>query len=125
MDKKLITIEIPINCSPNILYGFLSTASGLQEWFADKVEQHGDSFFFTWDGSTDEAFRIDSVENEMIKYKWDYMDEGEYFQFTIEQSIITNETILIITDFVDDYEEKDQRRLWESQIDDLKLRIGS
>lgn len=125
MDKKLITIEIPINCSPNILYGFLSTASGLQEWFADKVEQHGDSFFFTWDGATDEAFRIDSLENEMIKYKWDYMDEGEYFQFTIEQSAITNETILIITDFVDEYEEKDQRRLWESQVDDLKLRIGS
>lgn len=125
MKKKQFSIEIPIRCSPNILYGFLTTASGLQEWFADQVEQHGDSFFFTWEGSTDEAIRIETVENESIKYKWDYMDEGEFFELKISQSPITNETILIITDFAADYERKDQEQLWQSQIDDLKTRIGS
>lgn len=125
MKKKPFTIEIPIRCSPNILYGFISTPSGLQEWFADQVDQHGDSFFFTWEGSTDEAIRIETTENESIKYKWDYMGDGEYFEFRISQSPITNETILLITDFAADYELKDQMQLWESQIDDLKVRIGS
>lgn len=125
MKKKQFSIEIPIRCSPNILYGFLSTASGLQEWFADQVEQQRDSFFFTWEGSTDEAIRIETVENESVKYKWDYMDEGEFFELKISQSPITNETILIITDFAADYERKDQEQLWQSQIDDLKTRIGS
>jgi DNA-directed RNA polymerase specialized sigma24 family protein len=37
--KQLFTIEFPVRCSPGILFEFLSTASGLQEWFADKVDE--------------------------------------------------------------------------------------
>lgn len=125
MDKKQFQLEFPIKCSPNILFGLIATASGLQEWFADKVDRHAESFFFTWEGNTDEAIRLGQEENVFVRYKWEYMDEGEYFEFRISQSPITNETILIISDFAADYELKDQQQLWESQIEDLKTRIGS
>ena len=36
--KQLYTIEFPVRCSPAILWGFLSSPVGLQEWFADKVD---------------------------------------------------------------------------------------
>ena len=35
--KQKYTLEFEIKSSPKILYNYLSTASGLEEWFADKV----------------------------------------------------------------------------------------
>lgn len=126
MSKRgLFTLEFPIRCSPNILYEFLSSPSGLQEWFADEVNQRDNKFFFTWDGNTEEAEVISSEENTYIRFKWDYYDEEEYFEFRITQSDVTNETILQVNDFADEYDLKDQQQLWERQINDLKHRIGS
>ena len=36
--KQKFTLEYPVRCSPTILYEFLATSNGLQEWFADKVD---------------------------------------------------------------------------------------
>jgi len=123
--KSLYTLEFPVRCSPAILYEFLSTANGLQEWFADKVDQKGETFFFTWNGATDEAERVSFIENKCVRYRWDYYGEDEYFEFQISQSPVTNETILLISDFADKTEVKDQQLLWDSQVNDLKHRIGS
>jgi uncharacterized protein YndB with AHSA1/START domain len=125
MKKSLYTLEFPVRCSPAILYEFLSTANGLQEWFADKVDQKGETFLFTWNGNTDEAERLSFTENKCVRYRWEYSDDEEYFEFKISQSPVTNETILLISDFADKAEMKDQEQLWESQVSDLKHRIGS
>ncbi len=121
----MYTLEFPVRCSPTILYEFLSTPVGLQEWFADKVDQKENKFHFSWNGSTDTAEVIEVFENNYVRYRWDYYDEDEFFEFRIEQSSITNETILRITDFADKNDIKDQERLWNSQVSDLKHRIGS
>ncbi|HTO15133.1 MAG TPA: START-like domain-containing protein [Edaphocola sp.] len=123
--KSLFTLEFPVRCSPGILYEFLSTAAGLGEWFADEVDQRDDTFFFTWDGNTDEAQLLESEENVFVKYRWDYYDANEYFEFRITQSDVTNETILLVSDFADKSDVKDQQQLWGHQIEDLKHRIGS
>lgn len=123
--KTSFTLEYPVRCSPTILYEFLSSPSGLQEWFADQVDQKESTFYFTWNGATDEAELIESAENEFVRYKWEYYNPGEYFEFRITQSPVTNETILHITDFADKAEIKDQERLWDTQVNDLKHRIGS
>lgn len=123
--KTMYTLEYPVRCSPAILYEFLSTPVGLQEWFADKVDQRDSTFYFSWNGNTDTAEVVDFLENEYIRYRWDYYDDEEFFEFRIEQSSITNETILKITDFADKFDVKDQERLWNSQVSDLKHRIGS
>ncbi len=123
--KNLFTVEVPVRCSPSILFEFLSTPSGLQEWFADEVDQRDETFYFSWDGSTDEAELLESEENVFVKFRWDYYSDDEYFEFRIAQSDVTNETILQISDFADKAEIKDQQQLWNRQINDLKHRIGS
>ncbi len=123
--KVMYSVEFPVRCSPAILYEFLSTPVGLQEWFADKVDQKDATFYFTWNGATDEAEVLEQLENVFIRFKWDYQGKDEFFEFSIEQSSITNETILRITDFADKSEIKDAERLWNTQVADLKHRIGS
>ncbi len=123
--KNLFTVEVPVRCSPSILFEFLSTPSGLQEWFADEVDQRDETFYFSWDGSTDEAELLESEENVFVKFRWDYYSDDEYFELRIAQSDVTNETILQVSDFADKAEIKDQQQLWNRQINDLKHRIGS
>lgn len=126
MKKRIMySLEFPVRCSPTILYEFLSTPVGLQEWFADKVDQRDSNFFFSWNGSTDKAEVLEQFENNYVRYRWDYQDDDEFFEFRIEQSPVTNETILRITDFAEKMDLKDQERLWNTQVSDLKHRIGS
>ncbi len=123
--REQYNVEIPINCSISVLYGLLATSSGLSEWFADKVDAIDDELHFHWDDSTDIALLLKEEENESVRYRWDWMDESEFFEFNIETSAITGETILHITDFADKGDEENQASLWESQIETLKRRVGA
>lgn len=124
--KKIIyTLEYPIRSSPTILFEFLSTAVGLQEWFADKVDQRDKQFYFYWNGAVDQAEQTEKFENNYVRYRWDYYDEDEFFEFRIEQSVVTNETMLRITDFADKVDLDSSQQLWNQQVANLKHRIGA
>ncbi len=127
MSKKIkYTVEYPVRCSPAILYGFLSTSSGLQEWFADKVEDENGIFSFSWSGgAAEEAEMLENEENKMIRFHWVESPKDEFFEFNIESSEVTNQTILVIHDFADKKDVKDQSQLWETQVKELFHRLGS
>lgn len=126
MSKKVLyTLEYPVRCSPGILYEFLRTPAGIQEWFAEKVDERDGHFSFSWDGTVDNAELIDSEEDKFVRFRWDYMGKDEYFEWRIDKSEVTNQTILVISDFADKKEIKDQSQLWEYQVKDLFHRIGS
>lgn len=126
MSKKVkYTLEYPVRCSPGILYDFLSTPTGLQEWFADKVDERDGVFSFSWNGSSEEAEVMEHEENKFIRFHWLNSPNEEYFEFRIEKSEVTNLTILIVNDFADKKEIKDQSQLWETQVKDLFHRLGN
>lgn len=125
MAKQLYTLEFPVRCSPVILYEFLSTPAGLQEWFADKVDDRDNIFSFTWNGSTDKAELLEKEQDKFIKFHWLHMPKDEYFEFRIEKSEVTNQTILVIKDFAEKKEIKDQSMLWDYQVKELFHRLGN
>jgi hypothetical protein len=53
------------------------------------------------------------------------MQKDEFFEFSIERSEVTNQTILIVKDFAEKKEIKDQSQLWEYQVKELFHRLGS
>lgn len=125
MSKKIqFTVEYPVRCSPTILYEFLSTSSGLQEWFADEVDDTDGEFTFTWSGSSEKAQVLDKEENKFIRFRWEGSAENEFFEFNIVKSEVTNQTILIIHDFAEKNDIPDQSQLWESQVKELFHRLG-
>jgi uncharacterized protein YndB with AHSA1/START domain len=125
MSKQLYTLEYPVRCSPSILFEFLSTPAGLQEWFADKVDERDNVFFFSWNGSSQKAEVMESQEEKFIRFHWLDAPKEEYFEFSIEKSEITNQTILVVKDFAEKKEVKDQSMQWDYQVKDLFHRIGS
>lgn len=125
MSKQLYTLEYPVRCSPTILYEFLATPAGLQEWFADKVDERENVFSFSWNGSADKAEVLESELEKFIRFRWLHTGKDEYFEFRIEKSEVTNQTILVIKDFAEKKEIKDQSMLWDYQVKDLLHRLGN
>jgi len=125
MAKQLYTLEFPVRCSPVILYEFLASPAGLQEWFADRVDDRDNVFSFTWNGTIERAEVLEKEQDKFIRFHWLTSPKEEYFEFKIEKSEVTNQTILVIKDFAEKKEIKDQSRLWDYQVKELFHRLGS
>lgn len=125
MSKQLYTLEFPVRCSPPILYEFLSTPAGLAEWFADKVDERDGTFYFGWNGAYEKADVMESEQDKFIRFHWLSAPQEEYFEFSIDKSEITNQTILVIKDFAEKKDIKDQSMLWDYQVKELFHRLGN
>lgn len=126
MNKIKFEIEFPIHASPSMLYQCFATPSGLEEWFADKVNSRGKIMSFFWDGSEEEATIVTRRNDEKARYKWlETEDDESYFEFRIQVDEITKDVSLIITDFAEEDEVEESKMFWENQIDELKHRIGA
>jgi len=123
-DKAKIQLEYVLNCSPKVLFNWLSTASGLAEWFADDVKVKGKKFTFIWEGSEQSAEMTLHKENRLVRYTWLDEEDG-YFEFRISQDELTSDVSLIIIDFAEEDELEETKGLWDTQIADLKHILGS
>ena len=119
-------MEFVVNASPKMLYKFLSTPSGLAEWFADNVNSRGKLYSFFWDESEEVAKLVTKKMDKFIRFKWEEdEDEDSYFEFRLETDDLTNDLSLIITDFAEEDEVEEAKMLWESQVNSLLHAIGS
>jgi uncharacterized protein YndB with AHSA1/START domain len=125
-DKTKLELEFPIHASPQLLYQYISTPSGLSEWFADNVNLRGEIFTFIWDGSQEKAKLLNKKSGERVKFKWQNGDDdASYFEIRIQVDEITKDVSLMVTDFAEEDEAEETRMLWENQISDLKQVLGS
>ena len=125
-EKQKFQLEFVVRASPKLLYNFLSTPSGLSEWFADDVNFRGDKYTFFWEGSEEEAEIISKKTNQHIRFKWVESEGDEsYFEFKIEIDDLTEDVALIITDFSEEGEMDEAKLLWGSQIQSLLAHMGA
>jgi uncharacterized protein YndB with AHSA1/START domain len=125
-DKIKFDLEFPIQASPQLLYQYISTASGLSEWFADNVNSRGELFTFIWDDTEEQAKLITKKNGERVKFKWlESEDDSSYFEIRIQVDGITKDVSLMVTDFAEDDEVEETKMLWSNQISDLKQILGS
>lgn len=124
--KQKYEIEFTIHASPSLLYQYMSTASGLSEWFADNVNSRGEIFTFIWDDNEEKAKLISKKNGERVKFKW-LADENEpyFFEMKILEDEITKDVSVMITDFSEEDELEENKMLWENMIQELKHTIGA
>lgn len=126
MEKVKYQIEFPIQSSPSLLFQYISTPSGMGEWYADNVNSRGELFTFIWSGSEEKAKLLSSRTDERVKFRW-LEDENKpyFFELRIQVDGVTNDVSLIVTDFAEEDEVDSGKLLWESMIDNLKQTLGS
>ncbi|MFM1878917.1 MAG: hypothetical protein RLZZ241_1783 [Bacteroidota bacterium] len=123
--KKKFELEFVIQSSPQLLYQYLSTPSGLSEWFADNVNSRGERFTFIWDGTEEVARLQKRKSDEFVRFKWEHNADDSYFEMRILVDEITSDVSLFITDFAEEDEIEETKMLWTNQISDLKQVLGS
>ncbi|KAA3624300.1 MAG: SRPBCC domain-containing protein [Flavobacterium sp.] len=126
-DKVKYEMEFPIQVSPSLLYQYISTPSGMSEWYADNVNSRGEYFTFIWEGSEEKAKLLGKKSGERIKFRWvEDEDTNYYFELRIQVDEITKDVSLMVTDFADDEEEVEEgKMLWTNMISNLKHILGS
>ncbi len=124
-DKIKFELEFVIQSSPQLLYQYLSTPSGLSEWFADNVNSRGEIFSFIWDGSEEQAKLLKRKTDEFVRFSWVANEDESFFEMRIIVDEITKDVSLFITDFAEEDEVDEAKMLWDNQVSDLKHVLGS
>lgn len=123
--KQKFTVEFPMHSSPKILFGFLSTASGLEEWFADSVNIKDNVYTFKWEGSEQKAKMVHKREGQLVKFKWLDDPDDAFIEFEILTDELTSDVALLVTDFSIPEDIEENKRLWDTQVHNLRHIIGS
>ncbi|PKV50886.1 MULTISPECIES: START-like domain-containing protein [Aquimarina] len=127
-EKIKYELEFVVQSSPQLLYQYISTPSGLSEWFSDNVNSRGELFTFIWDDSEEEAKLLSKKSGERIKFRWveDENDGNDYFfEMRIQVDEITKDVSLMVTDYSEDDEMDESKMLWDNMIGNLKQVLGS
>lgn len=123
--KKKLLFEYDMKSVPvMLLWNYISTENGLNQWFADDVKIENKEYVFTWGKSSQTAHLLGARTGIYLKLRWEEDAPGVYFEMRITVNELTDATMLSVTDFAEDGEEEEVEDLWPSQIDTLKRMLG-
>ena len=114
-----------------MLYPYLSTPTGLKEWFADDVTLNEDkTFSFIWDGIKSKALKSAQKTNVLVKFEF-APSEGSsnkdvaYLDLKLEENDLTQTSFLKVIDYSEATDLKELEALWENLIDNLRAAVGA
>jgi uncharacterized protein YndB with AHSA1/START domain len=136
MVKNKFTADYQLNASKKIVFHYLSTASGLEEWFADEVRIDEDkNYIFNFDGEDHYARLVTLRFNSNVKFDFyspklsdssesSESSETSFIEFRLEENELTKSLFLKVIDFSNQYEQDELSAIWDSMIAKLKEIIG-
>jgi len=131
MSKQKFIGEYPINASRKMLFPYLSTASGLCQWFADDVNINNinKTLIFITDGE-ERIAKIDSVKkNKSVKFS--FLEDGklkknnDYLEFKLEINELTESVFIRITEYTETDDLEESFQIWDNLLAQLKEIIGA
>ena len=127
MGKEKIKMEFMLKGgSGNVIWSIISTPSGLETWFADKVTAKEKLYTFQR-GKTEtrQAEVVHCRTNQFIRFHWlDDEEKKSYFELKIVYNELTEDLMLEVTDFAELTETDDIKDLWDSDIEKLRRTSG-
>jgi len=126
MDRKKVDIQYQLKpTSGPILWDAISTPSGLESWFADKVTIDGHLVTFYWADEKRVAKLVAIRSYSLIRFKWqDSEYPREYFEIKMLNDELTNDFVLEVVDFADEDEVEDCQQLWDHEVETLCRNYG-
>lgn len=130
MSKHKFTAEFELRASPKVLFPYFSSASGLQQWFAEKVVlKDSTTFDFLWDGESHVA-KLSQLRLQKSA-KFDFLPANQeekdhnYLEFKLDVSDLTGSTYLKVIDYSSNTDDDELTELWEDLIFKLKEIVGN
>ncbi len=122
--------DYQLNASKKIVYTYLSTASGLQEWFADEVRINEDKdFIFNFD--QDDHYAKLTILKANLHVRLDFFDPkriheqvDSFIEFKLDETELTQSLFLKVIDQSNFYNIEELEVIWDGLISKLKEIIG-
>ncbi|PWJ58965.1 hypothetical protein CLV98_103337 [Dyadobacter jejuensis] len=130
MEKYKFVAEFELRSSPKVLFPYISTPSGLEQWFAEKVTILPDQIFdFEWDGDSHRAqltgIRVNkSVHFEFLDTSEDNLDNN-FVELKLEVSELTQTTFLRVVEYSSNKDTEEMEFIWNGFLESLKEIVGS
>jgi uncharacterized protein YndB with AHSA1/START domain len=130
MEKLKFVAEYELRASPKVLFPYVSTASGLSQWFAAKVNTLPEHRYdFIWDNESHIARQTSLRQNKSVRFEFvdtsENIHDSNYVDFRLDVSELTQATYLRITDYSNTLDEDELQDMWDGLIDKLKEIVGS
>ena len=130
MNKFKFSTEFELRASPKVLFPYLSSASGLQQWFCEKavnIDSH--TLDLIWDQDHHLAKIVSLRLNKSVKFDF-VTDDSEikdhnYMELRLETSDLTQSTYLKVTDYSENHDVEELQELWSEFVSNLKVIVGS
>lgn len=130
MAKNQFVSEFEFRASRKMLYPYISTASGLAQWYADDVNIDDDkNYSFIIDGEIWKADMVSSRVNSFVKFEFipdedEDEDEANTVEIRLEKNEMTNTTFIKITEVTDIDDNEELQGIWENLVGFLKEIVG-
>ena len=131
MAKQKFIGEYPINASRKMLFPYLSTATGLCQWFADDVNINNidKTLIFIVDGEERIAV-IDSInKNRYVKFRFiidgEKPKENDTLEFRLEVNDLTQEVFVRVEEYTESDDLDESYQIWDNLLAQLKEIIGA
>ena len=131
MTKQKFVGEYQINASRKMLFPYLSTATGLCQWFADDVNINNidKTLIFILDGEERIAV-IDSIKsNRYVKFRFlnenEKPKENDTLEFRLEINELTQSVFVRVEEFTETDDLDESYQIWDNLLSQLKEIIGA
>jgi len=87
-----------------------------------------DVYTFEWDQSEEQARLISKKQGENIKWQWIYDEEDDletFFEMKYTIDPMTKAVIFTVVDYAEPTERDEIKRLWETQVTNLRRVLGA
>jgi uncharacterized protein YndB with AHSA1/START domain len=138
MSKFEYNAEYEIRAAVKMVYPYIASPQGLEEWFADRVEVLNDKFLnIHWDNEQHMAKIVSQRNNSMIRYQFvENMSEektktrtkkqdANFLELKLNYSELTDMTYLLITDYSEMNDEEVLEELWDGLVETLREKLGA
>ena len=131
MSKQKFVGEYQINASRKMLFPYLSTATGLCQWFADDVNINNidKTLIFIVDGD-ERIAKIDSIKNNRyVKFRFLNNDEkpkdNDTLEFRLEINELTQSVFVRVIEYTETDDLEESYQIWDNLLSQLKEIIGA
>ena len=131
MAKQKFVGEYQRNASRKMLFPYLSTATGLCQWFADDVNINNidKTMIFIVDGDERIAV-IDSIKNNRyVRFRFLQDDEtpkqNDTLEFRLEINELTQEVFVRVEEYTESDDLDESYQIWDNLLAQLKEIIGA
>ncbi len=128
MGKIKFELEFLLKTSSRVLENMITTPAGLSEWFSDDVVIKDDLITFKWDSGEEKARLLTKRISDKIKWQWTEDEEDgidSFCELKYHIDPLTKVVVLTVTDFAEEEEMEEAKRLWENQILKMKQTLGA